>query len=439
MRFFDRKEEIAELKRIREKSRENAQFTVITGRRRVGKTELVKHAFADEDYLYFYVSKKAQPDLCESFRTIAEKTLGASVPGRIDRFQQLFRFVLEQSVHRPLTLFIDEFQDFLKIDESIINDVAGEWDAFQDKAKINLVVCGSINRLMGEIFEDKEAPLYGRNTASFRIEPFRISVLKEILAHHHPGYKPDDLLALWSFTGGIARHVALLMDDRAFTPRKMVESMIRLGSTFLDEGRTLLVEEFGKDYGNYFTVLSSIAAGHTTRNEIEQALGGSAGGYLTKLEDAYTLIAKRQPIFEKSGNKNCIYRINDNFLTFWFRFVYKYNYLVELKMFEELRELILRDYPVFSGVMLEGYFKAKFAEEHRYTKMGAWWDRKGENEIDLVCENELTRKLDFYEVKRKATRFDASGLEAKLDAFFEKNPAKRKFAGKRSGVSLADM
>lgn len=399
----------------------------------------MKHAFADEDYLYFYVSKKAQPDLCESFRIIAEKTLGVSVPGRIARFQQLFRFVLEQSVHRPLTLFIDEFQDFLKIDESIINDIAGEWDAFQGKAKINLVVCGSINRLMGEIFEDKEAPLYGRNTASFRIEPFRISVLKEILAHYHPGYKPDDLLALWSFTGGIARHVSLLMDDRAFTPRKMVESMIRLGSTFLDEGRTLLVEEFGKDYGNYFTVLSSIAAGHTTRNEIEQALGGSAGGYLTKLEGAYALIAKRQPIFEKSGNKNCIYRINDNFLTFWFRFVYRYNYLVELKMFEELRELILRDYPVFSGVMLEGYFKAKFAEEHRYAKMGAWWDRKGENEIDLVCENELTRKLDFYEVKRKATRFDASGLEAKLGAFFEKNPAKRKLAGKRSGVSLADM
>ena len=249
MKFFDRRDEIAELRRIRAKSYENAQFTVITGRRRVGKTELVRHAFEDEGYLYFYVSKKAQPDLCESFRLIAERALGVSIPGRIERFQQLFRFVLEQAVHRPLTLFIDEFQDFLKIDESIINDIAGDWDEFHGKSKINLIVCGSINRLMGEIFEDKEAPLYGRNTASFRIEPFRVSVLKEILAYHHTHYKPDDLLALWAFTGGIARHVALLMDDKAYTPKKMVESMIRLGSTFLDEGKTLLSRSSGRNTG----------------------------------------------------------------------------------------------------------------------------------------------------------------------------------------------
>lgn len=439
MKFFDRKDEIAELRRIREKSRENAQFTVITGRRRVGKTELVKHAFEDEGYLYFYVSKKAQPDLCESFRQIVEKTLGVSVPGRIERFQQLFRFVLELSVNRPLTLFIDEFQDFLKIDESIINDMAGDWDAFHAKAKVNLVVCGSINRLMGEIFEDREAPLYGRNTASFRIEPFRVSVLKEILSFCHPTYKSDDLLALWSFTGGVARHVALLMDDKAYTPKKMVESMIRLGSTFLDEGKTLLVEEFGKEYGTYFTVLSSIASGQTTRNEIEQAIGGSAGGYLTKLEDAYALIAKRQPLFEKSTNKNCVYRLNDNFLTFWFRFIYKYNYLVELKMFDELRDLILRDYPVFSGWMLEGYFRASFAEAHRYTRMGGWWDRKGENEIDLVCENELTGKLDFFEMKRKSARFSAAALDQKVGAFFEKNPGRRRQDGIRAGLSMEDM
>jgi len=439
MKFFDRKEEIAELRRIRQKSRENAQFTVITGRRRVGKTELVKHAFEDEGYLYFYVSKKAQPDLCESFRQIVEKGLGISVPGRIERFQQLFRFVLEQSANRPLTLFIDEFQDFLKIDASIVNDIAGDWDELSGKAKVNLVVCGSINRLMGEIFEDKEAPLYGRNTASFRIEPFRVSVLKEILGFYHPSYKPDDLLSLWSFTGGVARHVALLMDDKAYTPKKMVESMIRLGSTFLDEGKTLLVEEFGKEYGNYFTILSCIASGQTTRSEIEQSIGGSAGGYLTKLEDAYALIAKRQPLFETSVNKNCIYRLNDNFLTFWFRFVYKYNYLVELKMFDELRGLIQRDYPVFSGWMLEGYFKSLFAESHRYTRMGAWWDRKGENGIDLVCENELTGKLDFYEVKRSASRFSASALALKVEAFLAKNPSKRRRGGVQVGLSMADM
>ena len=87
MKFFDRKEEISELRRIRNKSHTNAQFTVITGRRRVGKTELVRHAFEDEGYLYYYVSKKSQLDLCDSFRQITEQVLGVSVPGRIEHYR----------------------------------------------------------------------------------------------------------------------------------------------------------------------------------------------------------------------------------------------------------------------------------------------------------------------------------------------------------------
>ena len=165
MDFFGREDEIKELRRIREISRHNARFTVITGRRRVGKTELVKKAYEDEPYLYFYITKKAQPELCEEFRQIVEKVLGIPFPGRIERFSDILKFILERSVEHPLTLFIDEFQDFLKVDESIIGDFAREWDAYHLRSKINLVVCGSIDRLMGKIFKDDQAPLYGRNTA----------------------------------------------------------------------------------------------------------------------------------------------------------------------------------------------------------------------------------------------------------------------------------
>lgn len=275
MEFVGRNEEIKELRRIRALSRTNARFTVITGRRRVGKTELVKKAMCDEPYLYFYVTKKAQPELCEEFRLIVETVLGIPFPGRIEKFADVFRFILNRAVEHPITLFIDEFQDFLKIDESIIGDIAREWDAYHARARINLVVCGSIDRLMGKIFKDDQAPLYGRNTAEFRIEPFDTSLIKEILRRHNPKCTNEDLLALWTFTGGIARHVSLLMDEGATSMERMVESMIRIGSPFLGEGKALLVEEFGKDYGGYFTVLSSIASGRTRRTEIEQCLAGA--------------------------------------------------------------------------------------------------------------------------------------------------------------------
>ena len=84
-------------------------------------------------------------------------------------------------------------------------------------------------------------------------------------------------------------------------------------------------------------------------------------------------------------------------------------------------------------------FKAKFAESHAYTRMGAWWDRKGENEIDLVCENEMTGKMDFYEIKRDAARFRKERLQSKVEAFFAKNPNKRGLPGMLQGLSLDDM
>lgn len=439
MVFVGREDEIRELRRIRDISRQNARFTVITGRRRVGKTELVKNALGDEPYLYFYVTKKSQPELCEEFRQIVENVLGVPFPGRIERFSDILRFILARSFESHLTVFIDEFQDFLKVDETIIGDFAREWDNFHSRAKINLVVCGSIDRLMGRIFKDDQAPLYGRNTAEFRIEPFGIALLKDVLGRHKPNFTNEDLLALWTFTGGIARHVSLLMDDGATSMEKMVESMIRIGSPFLGEGKALLVEEFGKDYSGYFTILSSIASGRTKRAEIEQSLGGSAGGYITKLEDDYGLITKKQPIFEKSANKNCVYLIKDNFLRFWFRFIWKYAYLLELRYYKELREIIARDYKVFSGLALEGYFREKFVGEHAYTKMGAWWDRKGENEIDLVCENEFSGQLDFYEVKRDSSRLDVAALERKINAFLSKNPNLKSMKRSCFGLSMNDM
>jgi len=439
MRFFDRTEEIAELRRNRELSTESSRFTVLTGRRRVGKTELLHEAFSDMPYIYFYVSRKALVDLCEDFRQIAEKALGRTIPGEIRRFSQIFRFIMEESASRPITLVIDEFQDFLSVDESVFSEMARDWDDLHRKARVNLVVSGSINRLMVRIFENREAPLYGRNTGRIRLEPFRISVLKQILSHYNRSWTNEDLLALWTFTGGVARYVALLMDAKAWTKKAMLREIIRENSSFFDEGKIVLIEEFGKEHGTYFSILSAIAGGKTSRDKIESVVGGAVGGYLTKLEREYDFIGKKRPLFEQSERKNCLYKIDDNFYRFWFRFIFKYNYLLEVKMFDELRGIVERDYDVFSGIALEGYFAAKFVEERRYSRLGGWWNRKGEQEIDLVCENEFTNELAFYEIKRDKRRIDIELLNEKAQAFLEKNPSLRGRVQKSCGLSIDDM
>ena len=439
MRFFDREGEIETLRDIREKSRVSARFTVVTGRRRVGKTQLLKRAMEDEPYLYFYVSRKAEKDLCADFQEEISSVLGLNMVGRAERFESLFRAVVEEAKRRPVTLIIDEFQEFYRINPSIFSSMADIWDDAQKTAKINLIVCGSVNRLINRIFKNMSEPLYGRNTGYLHVDPFKVSVIKAILAEYHPGYNKEDLLALWTMTGGVARYVEQLMDDRAFTKEAMLDSIFRRDSPYLEEGISILVQEFGKEYGTYFSIMSSIASGHTEYSQIKNDVGGDVGAFLSKLENDYGLIKRKVPLFADGGSKRSVYEIDDCFFRYWFRFVWKNQYLKELQRFDVMRDLAERDYEVFSGFALERYFFWKFIEEKRCTRMGAWWDRKGENEIDLVCDDEISGRLAFYEVKRDAARFDRTKLEHKSAAFFSKNPKLQNREVAFSGLSMDDM
>lgn len=439
MRFFDRKEEIASLREIREMARSNAQFTVVTGRRRIGKTSLVWKAYEDEPILYFFVARKAEGDLCEDFRIEIETKLGLPIMGRAERFAEIFEFLMKYSAEHPITLFVDEFQEFFRVNKSVYSDMQRIWDIYSSQARINLIVCGSIYSMMSKIFKDKKEPLYNRQTRFMTVRPFAPTVLKEILMEYHSDYTAEDLLALYSFTGGVAKYVQLLVDAGATTKEKMLNQIVKADSIFLGEGKFVLIEEFGKDYGVYFSILSAIARGKTSRSEIENVVGREIGGYLTKLENEYEVIAKKQPLFEKSSTKNMRYTIEDNFFTFWFRFIYKYSYMLEIENYESVKTIINRDYETFSGLMLERYFKRVLIERRTYTRIGGWWDRKGENEIDIVAENELNDEATFFEVKRKVGNIDLELLEQKAAAFLRATGVFKGYSISCKGLSMDDM
>ena len=439
MRFFDRTEEIASLKEILGLSKSNAQFTVVTGCRRIGKTSLVWKAYEKEPILYFFVARKAESDLCADYIQEIENKLTIPTMGRVERFPEIFEYLMKISIERPITLFIDEFQEFFKVNKSVYSEMQRIWDMYHTKARINLIVCGSIFSMMTKIFKDKKEPLYNRQTRFMSIKPFSPAVLKEIMAEYNPHYTTEDLLALYSFTGGVAKYVQLLVDAGATTKIKMLNHIIKADSVFIGEGKAILIEEFGKDYGVYFSILSAIARGKTLRSEIEQIVGREIGGYLTKLEKEYEVITKNQPIFEKSSTKNVHYTIEDNFFTFWFRFIYKYNYMLEIENYDAVKTIINRDYETFSGKMLERYFRRVLVESKEFTRIGSWWDRKGENEIDIVAENELNNEAIFIEVKRKEENFDAEVLNEKVNMFTRATGKFKDYAVSQKGLSMTDM
>jgi len=441
MQFFGREQEVAMLREKRALSAREAQFMVLTGRRRVGKTALLRHALDDGElpYVHLPITRQSEKTLLKELQAEVERVLDLGILGVCETFSDLFKVLMKASKERRFTVVLDEFQEFVRINPAVYSQVAAIWDENHADSKINLIVCGSINRLMNKIFFNDGEPLYGRNTASFQLKPFKVSLLKEILAEYAPGYSPDDLLALWTVTGGVARYVNMMMGSGATTREAMIDAIFSPGSSYLAEGRAILAEEFGPDYGTYFTILSAIASGATTSAELKNILGMEVGGYLTKLDEQYGLISKKQPIFDKPSGKNCHYQIDDCFFRYWFRFVFKYRGYIELERYDQLREIAKRDFAVFSGYSLEMYFRWKFVETTSYTQMGAWWGRKGSEEIDLVCEDELGGEIAFYEVKRDPERFEKWRLMAKVDAFYAKNPAKRPLKSTIGLLSMQDM
>ena len=441
MRFFGRENELKELRKVRELSLEKSRFTVLTGRRRVGKTELSREAFDDgkTPYLNLPITRQPEVTLCAQLQEETERVLHIGIHGTCTRFGELFRELMKESEKRPYTLVLDEFQEFDRTNPGVYGDIQHIWDEYHNKTKLNLVVNGSVNRLMNKIFFNDAQPLYGRNTGTLALKPFSPALLKKIFAFYAPNYSKRDLLALWTVSGGIARYVDMMMSAHAFTKESMLEEIFSPLSAYIPEGRTILADEFGPGYGTYFTLLAAISSGQTTSAEMKNLIGAEVGGYLSKLEDQYAIIEKKQPIFEGTATKNSHFQIDDGFFRFWFRFVHKLEYLNELGRRDRMLDVALRDFDTFSGYALERYFSEKLVEEKRCTRIGGWWDRKGENEIDIVCEDEVSESLGFYEVKADASRYDARRLSEKIAAFFAKNPEKRDFARAAGLLSLEDM
>ena len=438
MKFYNRNKEKAQLIKVLEKSKNEAQMTVLMGRRRIGKTELALQC-GDEKVLYFFVGKKAEPLLCRDYLDEIGRMLGMPVLGQLYSFSDVFKLVLLYAERQPFTLIIDEFQNFLKVNPAVFGDMQREWDLHKRTSHLNLIISGSVFTLMKRIFEDYEEPLFGRANERLMLQPFTTSVLKEILADFNPQYTNEDLLALFSITGGVPWYVSLLLDKGQITKDQMLVALTEENSPFINEGRNILIEEFGSDYITYFSILTCIASGLKTRAEIEAELGlDNIGSYLVRLENYYRLITKSLPIFSKPNSKKVRYRLDDCFLIFWFRFFYKYQSLVENKALASLNEIIQRDYSTLSGFMMERYFARKFEEEGKYI-VGKWWDRKGENEIDLIVADPIKKEAWVYELKKNGERYNEKDLGAKVKTMLPQVSELAKMKINLGSLSIEDM
>ena len=415
MKFYNRDRELAELRKLYKQTSTQARMTVITGRRRVGKTSLALEFVKDHKHLYLFVSKKPETLLCMEFLQSIRENFVIPVVGEIKTFREIFILLLELAKQEQFTIILDEFQEFYNINPSVYSEIQHLWDVNKAKCRMNLICIGSVYSLMHKIFEEKKEPLFGRADRNLFLKPFPIKTIQEVLADNgsNSAKGVKSLLDVYILTGGLPKYLELLTTNSALTFEKMMDFVLQADSPFISEGKNLLIEEFGKDYGTYFSILELISLGKTARTEIESLLEVDIGGYLDRLENDFGLISKHKPINAKPNSRTQKHKIRDNFLNFWFRFIYRNRSAIETGNFQYVRDVIQRDYATYSGGILERCFHGLLADTGRFNQVGSYWERGNLNEIDLVAINDLKKRLVIADIKLNKAKLNIEALKAK--------------------------
>lgn len=424
MKFYDRKRELSWLQSTREIAFNNhSQMTMVTGRRRIGKTKLILKSCEGTPTVYLFIDRSNEAMLCSTCARNASEALNTYIAPEITSFASLFETLMGIGRNKAFNLVIDEFQEFYYINPSLYSQMQDIWDRYKDTTHVNFIASGSVYTLMHRIFMDYKEPLYGRCDSSIKLRPFETEVLKQIISDYKPNYTNDDLLALYTFTGGIPKYIEAFMDNGCTDMASMVDWMMRPNSLFQNEGKALLIQEFGKKYGNYFALLSAIANGDNTQQRLSERMGDtSINGHLKRLEEDYELIGRKRPIFAKEGTQTVRFEVTDLFLRFWFRYFIKYHYLIEIENLERLGEIIKADYPTYSGLTLEMYFRKRLMESKQFEQIGSWWQAKQNDpcEVDIVAIYAEEKRALVAEVKRQRKSFKPEDFKRKVEIMRKK-------------------
>ncbi len=425
MKFYNRKNEIKTINEIVKKSRQKGQLAVLQGKRRVGKTSLILEALKNKTFFYFFVGKKTEKELLDDYRQEISQKLNLPYLGEFVNLTKLLEFLFDYSKDKHLIVVFDEFQNFKSISPSMFSELQKFWDLNKDKSKIAIFCIGSMFTLIKKIFTSSKEPLYNRANKIIEIRPFDL-ITQKIILKDFKLLSPKNFLVFYSIFNGMPKYFELLEDIKKHEKKnvnKIIKKLFCEQDAFLiKEGKNVLIEEMGKSYEKYFSVLTAIAIGKTTKNEIYNYTGiniNSLGSILHDLENFYEIIKRVTPVLEKKVNsKLSLYKIKDNFLSFWFRYIHKKNYLIEIKNFSALYNYIIKDLNIYLGFIFEDLIKDYLIMQNNtksgifnFEQIGFFWKRQNmlndHREIDIVAvsnENKTALigecKLNFNKINK---------------------------------------
>src|SRR3989344_2075537 len=378
-------------------------FIVIYGRRRVGKTELVKQFIKDKKNIYFLADKRGTEFNINRFKDKISEFLDEPRV-ELDTFEAVFSYLLKKIGDQRLIICIDEFSYLIEKDDSIPSVFQLIIDEILNKSNIMLILLGSSVSLMENGVLSSKSPLYGRRTGQFKIEPLSFSNILEFF----PNRELSENVLLYSVFGGIPFYLNKIDNGAALDNIKSL--ILKKGEILYEEIDFLLKEEL-REPSTYKSILEEIASGCSKIGEISNKAKVETRDIDKYLKVLINLgyVEKEISPTEKEKSKKTIYRIKDNFFKFWFKFCSPKLSELEIGREGEVFSFIKNNLNSFVGIIFEEICK-EFLGKNRifeYKKVGRWWgykridNKREEIEIDICAVNDKTKEILFGECKWK--------------------------------------
>ena len=414
MKFIGRQRE---LEALETEYRKEGGFAVLYGRRRVGKTTLIKEFIKDKPAFYFLATEEVETQSMKRLAGVVARVTQNPMLQRVafSDWLDLFRLIAEYRPEQKKVLVIDEFPYLVKSNQAFPSILQNAWDEILKDSNVMLILCGSLIGMMQKHALSYDSPLYGRRTAQIRRAPLPFT---DVYAAQ--GLAFEKAVEQYAITGGVPKYLEFFNEQDDLL--KQVESVVLSKNGFLYEEPNFLLKDEVMSAVNYFSIIRVMAEGSHKLGKIAGAMGIETSGltpYLSTLSDL-GFIVKETPVTEKNPEKSRkgLYFISDNFVRFWFRYVYPYKGELELDNTQLVLDEIRKDFTQkFVAFAYEDICRAIFAKLCRDqsipftpSRIGSYWlnDLDSDTEIDVMAVDRQNRQVFAGECKFHVKPVDAA-------------------------------
>lgn len=389
----------------REYERDGSSLVVLYGRRRVGKTTLISEFIKDKKALFFLASEESESQNRLAFQEKTAEFLNSDLLKNVEvkSWDVLFKAIMDAPFDSKPVIVLDEFQYLGKANPAFPSIFQRIWEEILKDKNVMVILCGSLISMMQSQTLAYGSPLYGRRTAQIRLKQIPFRYYHEFF----PNKSRKELIEMYAVTGGVPKYIELFSQSRDIY--SAIESCVLNRSGYLYDEPHFLLQQEVSEVGSYFSIIKAIAAGNTKLSAIAGVLevkSTSLTKYLKTLIDL-DILEREVPVTEENPEKSKkgLYRIKDNYLRFWFAFVYPNRNFIESGhsriVMDKIRKSLVRNHIAF---VYEDVCKERMWEMNAegvwpfyFSKLGRYWDAK--EEIDIAAIDPEGKNLILGECK----------------------------------------